>query len=97
MEFVLLFSLMFSIAWFGFVLLLINDCVLLLIHDWRLAMQVNIHQSFFSQSFRAAFLPNFLPYGINLSRSHMIENIGNQGNSHKYYYYYYELLYSTTE
>jgi len=42
---------MFEIASFSFILLLIND--------WRLVMQVNIHQSFFCQSFAAAFSPNF--------------------------------------
>jgi len=42
---------MFGIASFGFILLLIDD--------WQLAMQVNIRQSFFRQSFAAAFLPKF--------------------------------------
>jgi len=41
----------FEIALFGFILLLIVY--------WRLAMQVNIRQSFFHQSFAAAFSPNF--------------------------------------
>jgi len=42
---------MFRIALFSFILLLFDD--------WRLAMQVNIHQSFFRQSFAAVFSPNF--------------------------------------
>jgi len=54
MEFVLLCSSMFGIPLLGFILPLIDD--------WRLVMQVNIRQSFFHQSFAAAFitkLPNF--------------------------------------
>jgi len=51
-EFVLLCSLMFGIDSFGSLLQLIDD--------WPLAMQVNIRQSFFRQSFAAAFSPNFL-------------------------------------
>jgi len=67
MEFVLLCSSMFGIDLFGFVLPQIihppdiQSMVLLLIDDWQLAMQVNIRQNSFHQSFAAAFLPNFLP------------------------------------
>jgi len=50
-EFVLSCSSMFGIALFDFVLLLIDDC--------QLVMQVNICQSFFHQSFAAAFSSNF--------------------------------------
>jgi len=42
---------MFGIDLLGFVLLLIDD--------WQLAIQVNIRQSFFCQSFAAAFSPTF--------------------------------------
>jgi len=53
----------FEIVSFGYILLLIIY--------WWLAMQVNIHQSFFLQSFPVAFRqtflpPKFLPYGISL-------------------------------
>jgi len=51
-EFILLYSLMFEIDSFSFVLLLIDD--------WQLVMPVNICQSFIHQSFVAAFSPKFL-------------------------------------
>jgi len=37
------------------------DFILLLIDDWRLAMQANICQGFFCQSFVAVFSQTFLP------------------------------------
>jgi len=52
-EFVLLYSSMFGIASFNFILLLIDD--------WQLAMQVNIRQSFFANPLQQSFRQNFLP------------------------------------
>jgi len=51
-ELVLLCSSMFGIDLFGFVLLLIND--------WQLVMQVNIHQSFFANPLQQPFYQTFL-------------------------------------
>jgi len=53
-EFVLLCSLMFGIASFGFVLLLINE--------GRLVMQVNIRQSFFHQYLAVALFAKLFDY-----------------------------------
>jgi len=53
MEFVLLCSSIFGIDSFGFVLLLIDG--------WRLAIQVNIHQSFFINPLQQPFRQTFLP------------------------------------
>jgi len=67
-EFVLLCSSMFGIASFSFVLLLINE--------GRLAMQVNVRQSFFRQCFAVALFAklldrqSFLLYSSSYSKIH---------------------------
>jgi len=64
-KFVLLCSSMFGIPLFGFILLLIDD--------WRLVMQVNINQSFFTNPLQQPFHQTFLLAKFFTIRYHFLE------------------------